>query len=95
MNWLVVWYVIITVQCASVPEPDPYTGVTNPNMSLVCTFKKERKVMSKWFGTQIEADDFIKAAPAHVKNRMVKLKVEETEESADGYPNIMFTPTSK
>ncbi len=79
MNWLVCWFVAISVN-AECPDfkPDPYTGEMPNAHCAVYHGKTEKIAKTKWFDTKIEANDFISKAPQEIKKRM-KL-IDATEE---------------
>jgi len=80
MNWLVCWYVAICVN-AECPDykPNEYTGEMPRYHCAVYHGKAEKIAKTKWFGTKIEADDFIKAAPPFIKKRMTIVDATDTE----------------
>ena len=87
MNWLVCWYVTISVN-AECPDfkPDPYTGEMPNAHCAVMHGNTEKYAKTKWFGTKIEADDFIKAAPPYIKKRMAIVDATDCKDDAGNSP---------
>lgn len=87
MNWLVCWYVTISVN-AECPDfkPDPYTGEMPNAHCAVMHGKTEKYAKTKWFGTKIEADDFIKEAPPYIKKRMAIVDATDCKDDAGNSP---------
>lgn len=95
MNWLVCWYIAISVN-AECPDfkPDPYTGMMPNAHCAVYHGKTEKIAKTKWFGTKIEADDFIKAAPPYIKKRMTVIDANDSDDAGSSpVPFIFSTPT--
>lgn len=93
MNWLVCWYVAVCVntECPDY-KPDPYTGQMPNAHCAVYHSKTEKYAKTKWFGTKIEADDFIKAAPPYIKKRMTIVDATDSKDDAGNSPfPLMFS----